>query len=144
MAKAKIDEQLILVKLSDTSLAFAEGAEDIRGRKVFDSNHEEIGEVNDLFIDQKEEKARFLEVASGGFLGLGSDKFLIPVDAITSISNDEVRIHKTREHVAGAPTYSPELVDQRFVTNMYNYYGYGPYWEKGYVYPPFPNYPPML
>ncbi len=37
MAKAKTDEQLIMVKLSDTTLAFVEGAEDIRGRKVFDS-----------------------------------------------------------------------------------------------------------
>jgi sporulation protein YlmC with PRC-barrel domain len=144
MAKAKTAAQFIMTKLSDTTFAFADHSEDIRGRKVLDSKGEEIGEVNDLFIDQREGKVRFLEVASGGFLGLGETKFLIPVDAITSIGEDEVRIHKTREHVASAPTYSPELVDTGFVTNLYNYYGYGPYWEKGYNYPPYPYYPPLL
>jgi sporulation protein YlmC with PRC-barrel domain len=144
MAKAKTDEQSLMVKLSDTTFSFADGSEDVRGRKVVDSNGEEIGEVNDLFIDQKNQKVRFLEIASGGFLGLGATKFLIPVDAISGLSEDEVRIHKTREHVASAPAYSPELVDTRFVTNLYDHYGYGPYWEKGYNYPPYPYYPPLL
>jgi sporulation protein YlmC with PRC-barrel domain len=142
MAKAKSDEKTMMVKLSDTTLVFTDRAQDIRGRTVVDSNREEIGEVDDLFIDQGEEKVRFLEVSSGGFLGLGETKFLIPVDAITGISENEVRIDKTRVHVAGAPRYSPELVDARFLTNMYDYYGYAPYWGRGYVYPPYPYYPP--
>ena len=112
MSRAKNEEAPIMVMLSDTSLAFADQREDIRGRKVYDNNREEIGEVDDLFIDQRETKARFLEVSSQGFLGLGKTRFLIPVDVIESISADEVRISKTREHVAGAPTYSPELVDK--------------------------------
>jgi sporulation protein YlmC with PRC-barrel domain len=144
MAKAKLDKRPIMVRLSDTTLGFANRSEDIRGRTVYDSNREEVGEVDDLFVDQLSEKVRFLQVSSQGFLGLGRTKFLIPVDAITSISEDLVRISQTREQVAGAPAYSPELVDKRFVTNVYDYYGYDPYWEQGYVYPPYPNYPPLL
>ncbi|HZS08754.1 MAG TPA: PRC-barrel domain-containing protein [Blastocatellia bacterium] len=143
MAKAKTDEKAMMVKLSDTTLVFTDPAQDIRGRKVVDRNGEEIGRLDDLFVDQGEEKVRFLEVSSGGFLGLGETKFLIPVDAITGIGKDEVHIDKTREHVAGAPRYSPELVDRRFVTSMYDYYGYAPYWGTGYLYPPYPYYPPM-
>jgi len=144
MAKAKLDESSVMVKLTDTTLSFSDPSEDIRGRKVYDSNREEIGEVDDLFVDQPEGKVRFLEVSSQGILGLGKTKFLIPVDAITSMSADEVRISQTREHLAGAPAYSPELVDRRFVTNLYGYYGYDPYWDKAYVYPPYPYYPPLL
>jgi sporulation protein YlmC with PRC-barrel domain len=143
MAKAKADEKAVMIKLSDTPFVFTDPAEDIRGRKVIDSNREEIGVVDDLFIDQGEEKVRFLEVSSGGFFGVGDTKFLIPVDVITGVSEDEVRIDKTREHVAGAPRYSPELVDARFLTNMFDYYGYKAYWRRGYIYPPYPYYPPM-
>jgi sporulation protein YlmC with PRC-barrel domain len=141
MAKAKTDEKAMMIKLSDTSFVFTDPAEDIRGRKVIDSNREEIGAVDDLFIDQVEEKVRFLEVSAGGFLGVGDTKFLIPVDSITGINANVVHIDKTREHVAGAPRYSPELVDARFLTNVFDYYGYKPYWKGAYVYPPYPHYP---
>ena len=141
-AKEKVDKKTMMVRLSDTSLAFVDSAQDIRGRKVLDRKGEEIGKVDDLFVDQGDQKVRFLEISSGGFLGLGDTKFLIPMDAITSIKEHEVRIDQTREHVAGAPRYAPELVDTRFLTNIYDYYGYAPYWGAGYTYPSYPYYPP--
>ena len=143
MAKAKIDEKALMIRMGDSSLAFVDGAQDIRGRKVVDRNQEEIGKVQDLFVDQSEEKIRFLEISSGGFLGLGETKFLVPVDAITTVKENEVRIDQTRQHLAGAPSYAPELVDARYLTNVYDYYGYVPYWGADYTYPPFPYYPPI-
>jgi sporulation protein YlmC with PRC-barrel domain len=143
MAKAKVSENALMTRLSDTTLSFVDEAQDIRSREVLDKNREEIGRVNDLFIDPKGEKVRFLEVASGGFLGMGETKFLIPVDAITSVSKDEVIIDRTRDIVASAPKYSPDLVDTRFLTEVFDHYGYSPYWGKGYVYPPYPFYPPF-
>ena len=86
-----------LVKLSDMNLTLAHRSEDIRGRDVFDTAGEEIGEVDDLFVDKREQKVRFLQVSSGGFFGLGATKFLIPVDAITRITGDAVYIGQTRE-----------------------------------------------
>lgn len=138
MAKAGTDKRAFLVRMSDTSYQFTDRSEDIRGRKVLDRSQDEIGKVDDLFIDQSEGKIRFLEISSGGFLGLGETKFLIPVDAITSISEEEVHIDQTREKVAGAPRYQPELVDARLLTDTYDYYGYMPYWGVGYSYPAFP------
>ena len=143
MAKAYLDKKALLVRLSDTNIKFVDSAEDIRGRKVFDRNREEIGKVDDLFVDQGEERVRFLEISSGGFLGLGETKFLIPVDSITTINADEVRIDQTREHVAGAPRYQPELVDAEYLTGTYDYYGHKPYWGTAYSYPPYPYYIPM-
>lgn len=140
MAKAKAKEKAMLIKLGDTDLTVADRAEDIRGRKVLDRKREEVGKIDDLFIDKEKQKVRLLEVSAGGFLGLGETKFLIPVDAITA---DEVRIDQTHEHVVGAPHYAPELVDRHFLLNMYGHYGYAPYWGAGYVYPPYPYYPSM-
>jgi hypothetical protein len=63
------------------------------------------------------------------------------VEAIQSITEDEVRIDQSRDRVAGAPDYDPELVEDDYYKSIYGYYGYAPYWGRGYVYPPYPHYP---
>lgn len=135
------DTKANLLRLSDTDLTLAEAAEDVRGYVVLDRAGEEIGGVDDLMIDDKEHKVRFLQVASGGFLGLGERKFLIPVDAVTRIHDNHVHIDQTREHVAGSPEYDPKVVPEpTYYEGLYGYYGYSPFWAPGYVYPPYPVY----
>ncbi|TDD67508.1 PRC-barrel domain containing protein [Jiangella aurantiaca] len=132
------DRPAMLVHLSDTDLTLAGDADDIRGRTVVDRNGDDIGQVDDLLIDPDERRVRFLQVGSGGFLGLGEQKTLIPVDAIESI-DDTVRIAKERRHVAGAPRYDPKLVQEpTYYEDVYGYYGYPPFWTPGYLYRPFP------
>ena len=104
---AQIETTAKLVRLSDTALTIANPAEDIRGRAVVDRDGEDIGEVEDLLIDAYEKRVRLLEVASGGFLGLGKTKFLLPVEAITRISDDTVYVNQTRQYIAGAPPLQP-------------------------------------
>jgi CBS domain-containing protein/sporulation protein YlmC with PRC-barrel domain len=137
---ATYDPTITLIRLSDTDLTLADPAEDIRGRQALDMAGEELGEIDDLLIDEREQKVRFLEVTSGGFLGLGATKFLLPVDAITRITDDAVYINQSRERVAGAPNYDPALVDERYVRDVYSHYGYPPYWGPDYHYPPYPYY----
>jgi CBS domain-containing protein/sporulation protein YlmC with PRC-barrel domain len=134
------DKGAMLVRLSDSNLTLADHAEDIRDLKVLDISGEELGTVNDLFIDEQERKVRFLEVASGGFLGLGATKFLLPVESVTRIDADAVHINQSRERVAGAPRYDPTLVEERYVSDVYSHYGYPPYWGPDYHYPPYPYY----
>ncbi len=139
------DSKATLLKLSDSNLTVADPAEDIRGRKVVDRAGEEIGDVDDLIIDDRESKVRFMRVASGGFLGLGETKFMLPIDVVTRIADGTVHIDQTREHVAGAPRYDPDLVEDMtwadpYWTSAYGYYGYAPYWAPGYAYPPYPYY----
>ena len=129
-----------LVRLSDTNLTLADHAEDITGLKVLDMSEEELGSVNDLFVDEQERKVRFLEISSGGFLGLGATKFLLPVEAISRLDVDVVHINQSRERVAGAPQYDPTLVEERYVSDVYSHYGYPPYWGPDYHYPPYPYY----
>lgn len=130
--------------LKDTELTTRNRDEDIRGRRVVDENGDEIGDVDDLLIDDDENKVRFIRVASGGFLGLGKSKVLIPVEAIARIEDDEVRIDQRRDRIFGAPPYDPELVDEQYYNSLYGYYGLSPFWMPGYVYPPYPRYPPQV
>lgn len=132
-----------LEPLSQSDLTLSDTAEDIRGRTVYDMNGDEVGTVKDLIIDRDESKVRFIELGAGGFMGIGEDTFLIPIDSITAIDDEGVHIDKTRAHVAGGPKYQPDLVaDIDYYGDVYGYYGYGPYWGPGYAYPAYPHYTP--
>ncbi|MFI5783295.1 PRC-barrel domain-containing protein [Nocardia sp. NPDC051570] len=129
-----------LSKLSDTGKTVADSAEDVRGRQVKDKDGEVVGKVADLLIDDRDRKVRFLLVEHGGFLGFGETKSFIPVAAITRITEDEVDINHTRDHIAAAPGYDPELVnDQTYHADIYGYYGYAPFWSPGYSPRGFPG-----
>lgn len=130
-----------LESLSDSELTLASKEEDIRGRTVLDNAGQEIGDVDDLMIDDEGAKVRFLRVAAGGFLGIGEKKFLVPVDAITQIDDKHVHVDQTREHVVGGPEYDPAMTrDETHYAETYAHYGYGPFWAPGYTYPAFPYY----
>jgi sporulation protein YlmC with PRC-barrel domain len=125
-----------LVRLDDTALTLEDAADDVRGRQAVDNNGDEIGKVVGLLIDETEKKVRFLEVGSGGFLGLGRKRQLIPVEAITHVDADTVQIGKERGHVVGAPVYDPSIVAElRYFEDLYGYWDYPPFWTGGYTYP---------
>lgn len=131
-----------MVKMEESELTLANSDEDIRGRNVVDSAGEDIGDVKDLLIDEDEAKVRFLQVGSGGFLGIGDETFLIPVDAITHIDDNAVRVNLTRDRVRQGPTYDPTMVrDDEYWNTAYSHYGFLPFWAPGYRYPTFPRYP---
>jgi sporulation protein YlmC with PRC-barrel domain len=130
-----------LQKISDTELLLDDDAQDVRGRNVIDHNGEPIGHVSNLFIDVDERKVRLLEIRSGGFLGIGNTHFLLPVDAVTSVDKTAVHVNQTRERIAHAPVYDPNLVQmptRDYWEPFYGYYGLPPYWGNGYLYPGFP------
>lgn len=119
-----------LSRLGDHDKTVSSSDEDIRGRTVKDKDGQDIGKIDGLLIDDVEQKVRFMEVATGGFLGFGESKSLVPIDAITRITTDEVHISHTREHVAGAPPYDPHLAvveHTDYVFGLYPYYGYQGY-----------------
>ncbi|MDX2004798.1 MAG: PRC-barrel domain-containing protein [Meiothermus sp.] len=130
-----------LERLGQTDLTPADPNEDIRGQEVVDSGGERLGRVDELLVDVAQRKVRFLQVGSGGFLGMGREHFLIPVDAVEVVGEDAVRVGLSRQRVAESPEYSADLVpDEDFYRSVYDYYGYMPYWSLGYQYPQFPFY----
>ncbi|MEO7730360.1 MAG: PRC-barrel domain-containing protein [Kofleriaceae bacterium] len=125
--------------LKDSDLTTRDPKEDVRGRKVVDAAGQEIGKVDEILIDEKEQKARFIRVASGGFLGMGRSHALIPIEAIATMDNDVIHLDQTREHVAGRPIYDPKLMDENYLAQVYGHYRYSPYWSPGYLHPRHPH-----
>lgn len=135
-------QQGTLVKLSETAMTVANPREDVRGLKVVDRHGEEVGEVDDLLLDDRENRVRFLQVAHGGFLGIGAEHFLVPVDAVTRVDADHVHIDRMRSELSDVPGYDPALAEAPdYYPGVYDWWGYGPYWAPGYTYPGYPAYP---
>ena len=129
-----------LLSLSDTDKTVADPNADVRGRQAVDSSGEEIGTVEDLLVDDEETRVRFLQIGSGGFLGIGKDRFLVPVDAVASVTQDRVQVSRERARMTDVPGYDPTLEqDPAYYADVYGWWGYGPYWAPGYVYPPYPG-----
>lgn len=125
----------------EENLRLADPAEDIRGQKVLDRAGDAIGQVEDLLIDEKEHKVRFLMVGAGGFgpKKIGKKKFLIPVDAITKIDADVVHVDQSGDKIAESPEYDPEVEPVPvYWERVYGWYGYYPYWGPYYRYPGYP------
>lgn len=129
-----------LQRLGDTDLVLEDPAADVRGRAVVDREGADVGEVDELIVDADEAKVRFLAVGAGGVLGVGERTLLVPVDAVTRVDPDAVRVDQTRDRLREAPGYDPELtVAPEDFEDIYGYYGYRPFWTRGYVYPGYPQ-----
>lgn len=125
-----------LSNLSGMVVAVANATDDMRGRKVKDKDGKDFGRLHDVFIDEREHKPRFLLVDHDGFLGIGEKKSFIPVNAIWATTSDDVFLKDTHDHIAGAPGYEPDLInDHSYQSRIYAYYGYAAYWSAGYDLP---------
>jgi sporulation protein YlmC with PRC-barrel domain len=131
-----------LLALKDTPMSVEPPADDIRGREVLDRDGEKIGKVDDLMIDEQEKKVRFLKVAHGGFLGIGTEHFLVPAEAVTAVREDSVSIDRTRKDLGNVPGYSPDLAaEENYYPDVYGYWGGTPFWSGGYAGPNTPGFP---
>lgn len=131
-----------LRRLQDTDEVVAEDDEDVRGRKVLDNVGFTVGTVDESMIEDAQNTVRFLHVACGGFLGHGATHVMIPVEAIASITGDAVTIDLGAKCLQGTPRYDPQLLrdqDERYWGDVSGYYGFAPFWGRGYSYPPYPK-----
>ncbi|HWS32554.1 MAG TPA: PRC-barrel domain-containing protein [Actinoplanes sp.] len=125
-----------LMRLGDSGQMLADLEQDIRGRTVLDRDGNEIGRVGDLLVDAGEQKVRLLRVEHGGLFGVGATPLFIPAESVARVTDEEVFLERSRVQVAGAPAYDPEIVDKdEQMTNLYDYYGYPPYWAPGFIPP---------
>jgi sporulation protein YlmC with PRC-barrel domain len=92
-----------LVRLGDSDFVSANPEDDLRGKDVYDAEGQPIGSVEDLYIERKDREVRFLEVGAGGFLGIGKKRFLVPVEAVTQVTQHRVTIEPERTQKVEGP-----------------------------------------
>ena len=92
-----------LVRLGDSDFVTANPEDYLRGKDVCDPHGQRMGSVEDLYVDRQEREVRYLEVGAGGFLGIGEKRFLVPVEAVTKVSEDRVTVEPDRTERAKGP-----------------------------------------
>jgi hypothetical protein len=75
---------------------------ELRQRGVFDSGGNLIGHVENVYVDE-ERTFQFVDVARGGFMGLGTKHRLVPVEAIAEEDPGSITLTVDRQTVQSAP-----------------------------------------
>ena len=113
------DEGSRLVKLDDFEGELEEPWQDVQGLKVFDKNGDEVGTVEDLYIYEDAEAVHLLKVADD------ERHFLIPVDAVTTASEDGVDVEQDKDTISRSPEFDSEDVpDPETSRAAYEHFGY--------------------
>src|SRR5918998_850949 len=86
-----------IVKLDDFEGEVEEHWQEARGSKVLDSNGDEIGTVEELYVWEDTSTVHLIKVA-------GEERHvLIPVHAVTSVSDEGVEVEQDRDRILGSP-----------------------------------------
>lgn len=112
---------------------------DILGTRVENPQGENLGNLEDLVIDANTGDVAYAVLSFGGFLGLGDKLFAIPMEALRvstkegAIGREQVFIlNIDKDRLKNAPGFDkdnwPNMADRTWGENIYNYYGYRPYW----------------
>ena len=108
-----------LVKLDDFEGELEEHWQDAQGLKVFDKFGDEVGTVEELYIYEDAAAVHLLKVEIEG------RHFLIPVDAVTSASDEGVEVEQNKDTITGSPEYDSEDVPDAETSHaVYDHYGY--------------------
>ncbi|WP_425445937.1 PRC-barrel domain-containing protein [Dethiothermospora halolimnae] len=100
----------------------------LEGTEVKNKKNEKLGKIEDLVIDYKEGKVRYVILSVGGFLGIGDKLYAVPFAAFEL---DEVvgdcTLDIERAKLEEGPNFDrnewPNFSDQNWANNVHSFYG---------------------
>lgn len=110
-----------------TSLHDVISSERVEGTAVYNEAGDKLGAIDDLMIDKRSGTVRYAVLQFGGFLGLGTDRYPLPWDALKyDTEMDGYVVPLDKERLKEAPRYSrddaPEYTPE-YGRSVYDYYG---------------------
>lgn len=107
--------------------------QDIIGKTVMSEDNQKLGEVKALVIDVKAGRVTYAILSLGGFLGINQKQFAIPWQALSPHPEEAALVLAVDvamlEKAPGVDAEWVQTADRRWEHELYNYYGYRPYWE---------------
>jgi sporulation protein YlmC with PRC-barrel domain len=105
------------------------------GMKVEDTTGKNLGDVNDLVVDDATGRVVYGVLSFGGFLGMGDKLFAIPWHALrqSAKADDKFVLDVPKDKLEAAPGFDkktwPNMADHRWGLDIHKYYGENPYWD---------------
>ena len=114
----------------------------MEGDKIVNEKDENLGDIKDIMIDMQTGSVAYVVLSFGGFLGIGSKLFGVPLEALRKKPDEHAFIlNVDKERLENAPGFDKDHWPgtqtgesyQDYVLNVYDYYGYEcPYRERIY------------
>jgi sporulation protein YlmC with PRC-barrel domain len=108
-------------------------ASTIKGDKVINTAGEDLGKIEELMIDLRDGRVAYAVLSFGGFLGLGNKLFAIPWNALSLRVHEHAFVldipKETLEKAEGFDKDNWPVTSREWLSSMYSYYGYQPYWQ---------------
>ena len=107
------------------------------GDKVVSPEGDDLGTLKELMIDLDEGRVNYAVLSFGGFLGMGDKLFAVPWEALTINTEDHTFIlNVDKGQLEDAPGFDKDhwpdqaQYESGWLLDLYNYYGYTPYWMR--------------
>jgi sporulation protein YlmC with PRC-barrel domain len=105
------------------------------GSKVVYGEGKDLGTVEDLVIDSRDDRVVYAILSFGGFLGMGDKNFAIPWQALGfDVDNKVAVLNIDQDRLKNAPGFDkdnwPDMTDRTWASQIHTHYGYTPYWES--------------
>jgi sporulation protein YlmC with PRC-barrel domain len=107
----------------------------ILGAKVINTAREDLGTIEDIVIDARDNKIVYAILSFGGLLGLGDKHFAIPWEALSFDASEKIAVLSIdKDRLSNAPGFDkdnwPDLGNPSWGTQVHQHYGFKPYWEQ--------------
>lgn len=107
----------------------------ILGAKVINTQREDLGTIEDLVIDARNNRVVYAILSFGGILGMGDKHFAIPWEALSFDASEKMAVLAIdKDRLSNAPGFDrdnwPDLGNPNVGGQVHKHYGYKPYWEE--------------
>jgi hypothetical protein len=107
----------------------------ILGAKVVNAAREDLGTIEDLILDGRDDRVAYAILSFGGFLGLGDKHFAIPWEALAMDISEKVAVLDIdKDRLKNAPGFDrdrwPDMTDPDWTARVCTHYGYAPRAEQ--------------
>lgn len=103
-------------------------ASQLLGYQIWNTQGEEIGEIEDLIVGATSERVRYAIVSFGGFADLGDDLYALPLSSMAlDIENEALVTNIDETQLENAPGFAsnawPDLTDSTWDDELLNFWG---------------------
>lgn len=104
---------------------------DLQGRTVIGRDDQEIGTIDDVYLDYDEHAARYVTMDVGGFLGIGTKRVLVPFERLQWMPDgNELYLDAERDVIEAAPEFDPDAgYDRTYESSVTTAWGVPEYWS---------------
>jgi sporulation protein YlmC with PRC-barrel domain len=105
----------------------------LKGTPVENQEGDNLGKIDELMVDLTNGRIAFAVLSLDGILGIDEKLFAIPWDALyVDTENKLIVLDIDKQTLENAPGFDksdwPETSNRFWLADIYNYYGYRPYW----------------